>query len=278
MDFEVVCEGLAFPEGPRWRDGALWFSDMHAHEVIRISPGSPPEVVVEVPGAPSGLGFLPDGRLLIASMHDRSVMRLDDGVLVQHADLSGLATWHVNDLLADTAGRAYVGNFGDASIPPDPPAPATLALVHPDGTVQPAAEHLGFPNGMALIHGGATLVVAETRATPPRLSAFDVDTRTGRLSNRRMLVAFDGQLPDGICADSSDHIWVASPFTGELLRVSPSGAVVESRACPRPPYACALGGHDGRTLFVCTALSWEQDEALRTRSGQILATTVTVGR
>lgn len=274
MGFEVICEGLAFPEGSRWHDGALWFSDMHAHQVLRVIPGHEPEAIVEVPEAPSGLGFLPDGRLLVVSMHDRKVMRLDGDELVVHADLSGIATWHTNDMLVDPAGRAYVGNFGDESVPPDPPAPTKLALIQPDGTVEVAAEPMGFANGMGLIDNGRTLVVAETRANPPCLTAFDRDS-SGRLSKRRVLASFDAPLmPDGIAVDSEDHIWVASPFTGEVLRVSPSGVTVARLDSPQPPYAVAFGGLDGRTLFICSADSWRAEDALATRSGQILATTV----
>jgi sugar lactone lactonase YvrE len=273
VHFEVLATGLAFPEGPRWHDGALWFSDMYGGEVLRLVPGAAPEHVLAVPGSPSGLGFLPDGRLLVVSMHDRRVLRLDpDGVQV-HADLSGVASWHTNDMLVDPAGRAYVGNFGDASAPPDPVTPANLALVQPDGTVSVAAPELHLANGMALIHSGRTLVVAETRALPPRLTAFDVAV-DGSLSGRRVLVELGDALPDGICADAADQLWVASPFTGEILRVTPDGAIAQRLAVPQPPYACMVGGADGRTLFVCTSDTWRPDEALAARAGQILAVPV----
>jgi sugar lactone lactonase YvrE len=275
VNLDVVAAGLAFPEAPRWHDGALWLSDMYAGAVLRLPPGGQPETVVAVPGHPSGLGFLPDGRLLVVSMQDRKVLRLDAGGLRQHADLSTVATWHANDMLVDPAGRAYVGNFGDASAPPDPPAPVPLALVQPDGTVSVASPALEFPNGMTLINGDRTLVVAETRAVPPRLTAFDV-AADGTLGERRVLAEFEAEMPDGICADAADHIWVASPFTGEVLRVAPDGVVVTRIAVPVPPYACALGGADGRTLFICAAATWMPDEALAERTGQVLAVPASV--
>src|SRR5216683_3711937 len=152
--FEVLATGLAFPEGPRWHDGALWFSDMYAGTVLRLVPGALPRAVADVPGSPSGLGFLPDGRLLVVSMHDRRVLRLDDDGLREHADLSEVASWHANDMLVDPAGRAYVGNFGDASGPGVPVTPASLALVRPSGEVSIAAADMLLANGMALIQGG----------------------------------------------------------------------------------------------------------------------------
>ncbi|MEN3357919.1 MAG: hypothetical protein V7637_1901 [Mycobacteriales bacterium] len=270
VHFAVLARGLAFPEGPRWHDGALWFSDMYAGEVLRLVPGAAADRVAAVPECPSGLGFLPDGRLLVVSMHDRRVLRLDPDGLRVHAELSGLASWHTNDMLVDPAGRAYVGNFGDASAPPDPVTPANLALIQPDGRVGLAAAGMHLANGMALLDGGRTLVVAETRALPPRLTAFDV-AADGSLSGRRVLIEFGAELPDGICAGPDDHLWVASPFTGEILRVIPDGAIEQRLAVPQPPYACVLGGADGRTLFVCTSDTWRPDEALAARSGQILA-------
>ncbi len=110
---QPIAEGLTFPEGVRWHDGAVWFSDMHDHRVLRLAPGGAAETVAEVPECPSGLGFLPDGRLLVVSMHDRRVLRLDEDGLHVHADLTALAPWHCNDMFVDARGRAYVGNFGD---------------------------------------------------------------------------------------------------------------------------------------------------------------------
>lgn len=272
---EVAAAGLAFPEAPRWHDGSLWFSDMYAGLVLRLVPGQQPEPVASVPEHPSGLGFLPDGRLLVVSMQDRRVLRLEADGLREHADLGKLATWHANDMLVDPAGRAYVGNFGDASAPPDPPAPVPLILVRPDGAVSVATPKLQFPNGMTLVDGGRTLVVAETRAVPPRLTAFDV-AADGTLSGQRVLAEFETEMPDGICADAADHVWVASPFTGEVLRVAPDGSVVTRIASPVPPYAVALGGGDGRTLFIAGAVTWLPEEALAGRTGQILALPVDV--
>lgn len=274
-EFTTLVDGLAFGEGPRWHNGALWYSDMQAGEIHRLVPGDRQRTVATVPGLPSGLGFLPDGRLLAVSMHDRKVLRLDPDGMHEHADLSKVASWHINDMLVDPAGRAYVGNFGDNSAPGVPVTPANLALVLPDGNVSVAASGMRLANGMALIDGGRTLVVAETRAEPPRISAFDV-AADGTLRGRRVLVTLEDELPDGICADAEDHIWFSSPFTGEVVRLAPSGKIVRRLAVGRPPYACALGGADGRTLFLCVSDDWRPEETRARRSGAVLATTVDV--
>lgn len=268
---ETLASGLAFPEGARWHDGALWFSDTHACAVLRLDPDSgATEVVAEVPGRPSGLGFLPDGRLLISATHERRLLRREhDGTLVEHADLSAIAEWHVNDMVVDSRGRAYVGNYGDASAPPAPPHPAKLALVQPDGTATVAAERMLFANGLVVSGDGATLIVAETRANPGRLTAFAIDPADGSLHDRRTLIDFDAAVfPDGLAIDAEDGVWVASPFSAEVIRVDASGTISD-RLAVADPYAVALGGADGRDLFVCTSGTWLPEEAARERSGAI---------
>jgi sugar lactone lactonase YvrE len=264
---EVLAEGLTFPEGVRWHDGALWFSDMHAHVVLRQVPGEAPEAVAAVPECPSGLGFLPDGTPLVVSQHDRRVLRIEAGGTREHADLSGLAEWHCNDMFVDSQGRAYVGNYGDASAPPDPPHPTVLILVEPDGSARAVAEDLWFPNGIAVSPDGGTLVVAETRSVPGRLTAFDV-AADGSLSGRRTLAEFEGGFPDGIAIDAEGAAWVAFPFGDELVRVTADGGIDQRLPFPSP-YAVALGGPGGRELFVATAPAWEPEEAVRLRAGAV---------
>ncbi|WP_258558147.1 SMP-30/gluconolactonase/LRE family protein [Rhodococcus sp. AG1013] len=271
ITIETITTGLAFPECPRWREGRLWFSDIYRGVVLRLDPATGEvERVVEVPGQAGGLGFLPDGRLLVASVQERKVYRLeDDGTLTVHADLHGIAPWHLNDMAVDASGRAYVGNYGDDSAPPAPPFPADLAMVEPDGTAHVVATEMLFANGMVITPDGATLIVAETRASPGRLTAFTIEA-DGSLVNRRTLVEFDDAavLPDGIALDAEGSVWVASPFNQEVIRVTAAGEVAERIAVPHP-YAVALGGEDGRDLFVCTADTWVPEDAIRIGGGAI---------
>lgn len=265
---DTLVDGLTFPEGARWHDGALWFSDMHGHAVIRLDQDATLTRLAVVPECPSGLGFLPDGRPLVVSMHDRRVLRLDPDGLREHANLHDLAPWHCNDMAVDRSGRAYVGNFGDASAPPDPPAPTVLIAVEPTGEARVVADELMFPNGIVVTPDASTLIVAESRSVPPRLTAFTIDAR-GDLSGRRVLIEFGSdELPDGLALDSELGIWVAMPFSGEVVRVDANGTV-DRRIAIENPYAVAIGDADGQSLFVCTAPDWRPEEAARLCRGQI---------
>jgi sugar lactone lactonase YvrE len=274
-EFKVLLDGLMFTEGPRWHDGKLFFSDMHAHKVISVDLAGNAHTVAEVPAQPSGLGWLPDGRLLIVSMLDRKVLRQDADGLKTHADLSQLASFHCNDMVTDTNGRCYVGNFGYDLIADAPKKPAEIVLVNPDGSARVAATDLDFPNGTVITPDGKTLVVGESMGH--RLTAFDIQS-DGSLSNRRLWAELgEKTVPDGIALDAEGAIWVASPMTFELLRVREGGAVAERIKFDTMPVACALGGPGRRTLFALTSGSIKPDECREKKDSKIWTKEVSVG-
>ena len=255
--------GFTFAESPRWHDNAFWFSDFHDCAVYRVEGEGAPEVVTRVPGEPSGLGWLPDGRLLVVSMTDRKLMRLDPDGLKEHADLSYIATYHCNDMVVDGEGRAYVGNFGAAW--GEEPTQAKLAMVDPDGSVGVAAENLDFPNGCAISEDGKVLLVAETIGG--RLTAFDRD-EAGALSNRRVWAEVPGT-PDGICLDADGAVWVAAGVEG-ALRVAEGGRILDRlEVTENLAVACMLGGAERTTLFVMTTINASTDELVRQRKSRI---------
>lgn len=273
---EPFVKGLAFPEAPRWHAGALWLSDFYQRRVLRVTPDGTVQAVVEVPGQPSGLGWLPDGRLLVVSMKDRRLLRLDGTTLVQVADLSGLAAWPCNDMLVDGLGRAYIGSFGFDLHARAPFAATSLLLATPDGRVRVAAHDMHFPNGTVLTPDGRTLIVAESYGQ--RLTAFDV-AADGTLGRRRVWAQLHGKGvgPDGICLDAEGAIWLASPVSREVLRVREGGEVLERIATDSQALACMLGGDDRRTLFVLTGrVLVTPQQSLAERSGAIWRTRVEV--
>ena len=266
----IVCEGFTFIEGPRWYEGALWFSDFYLKAVYRVVPGEPPEKMVSIPEQPSGLGWLPNGDLLIASMLNKTLYRWSqsEGLSV-YADLSAGAPRRINDMLVDATGRAWVGNFGFVRQDGEKVAPGTLARVDLDGSVHAAANDMLFANGTVSLNDGNTLVVAETYRGC--LTAFDI-LASGELDNRRVWAQLpEGDVPDGICADCEGAIWVASPTTNRVLRVLEDGTISDSIDIDRKAIACALGGEDGHTLFICASESTDKEACLSARSARISA-------
>jgi sugar lactone lactonase YvrE len=264
LETRVLLDGLAFGESPRWHDGRLWFSDMHAYQVMTVDLSGRTETIVRVPGLPSGLGWLPDGRLLVVSMTDRRLLRLESGGLVEVADLSKLASYHCNDMVVDRQGRAYIGHFG-FDYYSQPFAPAEVILVTPDGSARVVAEQMAFPNGSIITPDGRTLIVAETFGGC--LTAFDIQP-DGSLAGRRVWALTSPAIPDGICLDAEGAVWVSSP-TGEVLRIQEGGQVADRISLSRPAFACMLGGADLRTLFVMTAKSDNPDELRAEPSGRV---------
>ena len=207
---KLLAASLVFGECPRWHDNKLWFSDMHAHQVMTVDLEGKLEKIVEVPGQPGGLGWLPDGRLLVVSMTDKKLLRLDPGGLAQVADLSQMASGMCNDMVVDAQGRAYVGNYGlNTDWQQFMVGPAEIVMVAPNGEMRVVATNLIMPNGAVITPDGRTLIVAETQRSC--LTAFNIEA-DGSLTGKRIWAELlgTGIYPDGICRDVEGAIWAAS--------------------------------------------------------------------
>ena len=271
---EPFLSGLFFGECPRWHDGRLWYSDFFDHAVFSVSPDGERRVEVSFDGEPAGLGWLPDGRLLINSRLDRAVMRREpDGTIVHHGDLTPWATWYANDMVVASNGQAYAGNFGfdldglyDGTVQPTTISSTSLVRVDPDGTSCEAATDLAFPNGTVITEDGATLIIAESFGG--RLSAFDRG-EDGTLTNRREWAALPGIAPDGICLCADGSIWVSNALAPECVRVAEGGEVLARVVTSMNCYACMLGDDDRRTLYMITAVDSAAAKAQVARHGAI---------
>lgn len=269
MKAEPFVTGLSFGEGLRWHEGRFWYSDFYKHRISSAGAGGDARAELATQDQPSGLGWLPDGRLLFVEMIGQRVMRREaDGRIVLHADLKGLAKFHANDMVVDTHGTALVGCFGfdlDAYVAehgaaalwtPQGPPRAPIMRVTPDGKASIASAEQKFPNGMVIVDGGKTLIAAETFL--PGFTAFDL-AADGTLSNRRVWASLAGVTPaiapDGICADSEGAIWVANALAPECVRVAQGGKILERVETSMNAFACTLGGADGRSLVIATSQS-----------------------
>lgn len=288
--FSTLVSGYTFFEGPRWHEDRLWLSDFYSHQVIAVDMQGRVETIAEVPHQPSGLGWLPDGRLLIVSMGDRTVLRREpDGTLAVHADLGRIARGPANDMVVDSKGRAYVGNFGFDLMGRGELQTADLALVHPDGTAQVAAQGLFFPNGSMITPDGKTLLVNETFGN--RISAFSI-AEDGTLGPRRDWACFgpapEGRtmevlLPqakvaaDGGALDADGAVWVADAMGKRVLRVAEDGRILdEIRTGPQGVFACMLGGPERRTLFLCVAPDFDAKRRTAAREAAVWSVAVAV--
>ena len=261
----ILVDGLCFGEGPRWHEGHLWLSDMHAQKVLKISPQGATTTVLELADdQPSGLGWLPSGELLVVSMTKRQLLRYDGTALTCHADLAALASWYCNDMVVDATGRAYVGNFGFDLHNQAEPKSAELILVTPDGHAQVVDDDLMFPNGTVITPDAQTLIVGESFAS--RLTAFDI-AADGTLSNKRLWAQLPkGVVPDGICLDAGGGVWSASPTSNECVRLVEGGEITHRIQLDRGAFACMIGD---QKLYVLTSRSSHPDACIANREARV---------
>jgi sugar lactone lactonase YvrE len=263
----VFLDGIDFGEGPRWHDGRLWFSDLYQHSVSSVGGDGVRVVELEIDDRPSGLGWLPDGRLLVVAMQSRTVLRQEhDGSVVVHADLSEIATAACNDMVVAADGTAYVGNLGFDHSKDEPRRTANLARVRIDGTIDVVADDFLIPNGAVITSDGCTLIVGETSRRCATAFTISPD---GSLHDRRLWADLGDALPDGCSLDADNAIWFADATRTEILRVREGGEITHRVEVGQPAFACTLGGDDGKTLFVLAADSAHEHECIGTGRGTI---------
>jgi sugar lactone lactonase YvrE len=255
----LLAEGFCFGEGPRWFEGLLWLSDMLGEAVHTVSlDGS--VTTLPLPGhCPAGLGFRPDGTLLIVSAEHRVVLGYDGDTITEIADLSAIAPANLGDLVVDGRGRAYLGSQArDGGV---------IVRLDPDNSVTVVAEDLDFPNGMVITPDGGTLIVAESTAR--RLTAYDIGTG-GQLSGRRVFAdGLDGP-PDGIALDAECAVWTSMTLAHQFERVVAGGAVTDRvEIGDRAAIACMLGGPDRRTLFLLSSSDAYPAKLVGTRAAHV---------
>jgi sugar lactone lactonase YvrE len=292
-ELHTLIEGGAFFESPRWHDGRWWVSDFYRHLVLTVSVDGQTGEVLEVEGQPSGLGWMPDGSMLVVSMRDHRILRWSaGGGVAEHADVSQYCGGHLNDMVVDSHGRAYAGNFGFDLMGGDDPVAANLIRVDPDGSASVVAGDLLFPNGAVITPDGRTLIVGETAGA--RYTSFAIG-EDGSLSERQIwaqlaptpeLTTLEetlGQLrfgPDGCGLDAEGHIWSADEVNARCARIAPGGEIVAEVPAPEGLnfFACMLGGEDGRTLLICAAPDFHEESRAAARDAVLLTTEVDVPR
>jgi sugar lactone lactonase YvrE len=272
---ETLLAGGRFFESPRWHEGRWWISDFFDHVVLALDDQGNAEEAMNVEAQPSGLGWLPDGSLLVVSMRERRVLRrTPDGDVRLHADLSELCDWHANDMVVTTDGRAFIGNFG-FDLGKEPPRGTALVRVDPDGIAARVADDLLFPNGSVISPDGRTLIIAETWGA--RLTAFTI-ADDGSLSDRRTWAVVPRSAPDGCTLDAEGCVWFADARRNRCVRVARGGEIRSELTVPNGLrcFACMLGGKDGRTLAICASPDYDERARTASRESRLLAARVDV--
>jgi sugar lactone lactonase YvrE len=275
---DVVADGLYMPECPRWHDEHLWFSDIRGDAVHRIDEGNV-SLVHRFPAGeePAGLGWLPNGDLLVAGMAKRLIYRISNGRSTVHADLKPLAPHQINDMIVTSDGTAFVTQLGfDLDAPQPEPRLTVVIRVNPDGTVDTAADDLMVPNGITVDDTESTIVVAESGAG--RLTSYT--HRDGVLFDRTTeplpateTVPFCA--PDGICLDAQGGRWVADSINKRVFRVQ-DGVITDEHHLEQFVLACALGDHDRRSLYICVTDAWHKSDITEQPAGRIVRLRVAI--
>lgn len=275
---QALSDGHTFLEGPRWHDGDLYISDFFSERVLRFRGGGASwEVICHVPGMPSGLGFLPDGDLLVVSMKEQRIMRWTGSQLVEWASLRGSVRGMLNDMFVDDKGRCYVGGFGHSITTEADFGPTPVMLVDENREVHSLDREFNFPNGIVSLNG--ELLVAETYAG--RIRAFEF-LSGGRIGQGRVWAQFGDPIdyfdverahatvavePDGMALGDDGTVWVANAKGRGISRVREGGEVLDFvETAPLSAYSVAIDPLSRRLFAACAPVNRTADYANLTSS------------
>ena len=256
LTHQVLADGLEFGESPRFHEGKLYVSDMIGKRIYTIDESGTKEILFEVEKQPNGMCFMPDGSLIFSSMFDCRLHRYANGKSALFADLSSVMSGYCGDMVIDKSGRIYLDDVGSRVLHGEPRRPGRIIIVEPDGSFRVGAEDVGFPNGIAIDSSGKTLFISASSSKT--LNTFDI-SETGELGNRREILDFtkfsdskDRTACDGLCIDAEDGLWLSLLDFEVFVRRDIRGAITHVIRVEGHATACALGGPDGRTLYLVT--------------------------
>ena len=277
-----ISGGYSWPECPRWHDNTFWFTDMYTGTIKTLDADGQATVVVDangrakntdVPIVLGGFGWLPDGRLIVNSMHEKLVLVHGGGApddLSVYADVAEFSLAATNDMVVDADGRAYITQLGFDIFKGDEPVASPLIVVEPDGSaaVPAGVGPLMCANGIVLSADGTKLYTAEVMAN--KITIID-RASDGTLSNASDFASCPF-MPDGIGLDEEGGVWAAMPGSGHIARFTEEGMTdaIEVPLVDGVASACLLGGPDRSTLYVTVGFEvFDFEKSAREAQGTI---------
>jgi len=269
---ERVATGFTFTEGPMWREGRLWFSDVRGDKLRAVTPDGKVQVLLnnsggvkhKTPGLDQGSDGMapgPNGWVYVCLQGGRKVVRLNDkmqeSVVVD--SYRGKKLNSPNDLVFASDGSLWFTDppFGlkgmDKS--PDKELPFNGVFRYAHGKLTPEITDLTLPNGIGFSPDGKTLYISNT-GPKMYVEAFDVGPN-GKVSHGRILISYPNHsagpgVPDGLKVDMAGNIWMTGP--GGIRIVTPHGKVLGQIKLPEVAANLGFAG-DGHTLYITASTS-----------------------
>ena len=279
VKIEKIATGFLWTEGPMWRKGALWFSDLSGNKMYSLTPDGKLKVQLDKAG---GLQSFPaggyggsnamvankDGSVLMMQHGMRRIVQLDDkmNVKVFLDKYQGQRFNSPNDLVFTADGALYFTDppygFYDPTAPDKDPDqdPRHVNKINgvyrfKDGKLSAVISDLPRPNGLAFSRDGKTFYVSNSQ-NPRAIYKYDVKP-DGSLVNRQVFADLskepgDGN-PDGMKIDSLGNLWASGP--GGFRIFSPKGELLGQILLPEITSNLAWGGDDGKTAYFTAATS-----------------------
>jgi gluconolactonase len=246
---EKVATGFKGTEGPMWRDGRLWFSDLVGNRMYAVSPDGKASLLLDnagglkdvPPGSYMGSNAMAqdkNGAVLMCQHGLRRIVRLDSKMkpTVVVDKFHGKKLNSPNDLVFGCDGSLWFTDppYGLLGQDKDPAKELSFNGVFrlAGGKLTAPIQDLARPNGIGFSPDCKTLYVSNS-GPKMFLNKYDLHP-DGSVSNPVTLISYPDQpnneVPDGLKIDSAGNIWSTGP--GGIRIITPSGKVLGQLKIP----------------------------------------------
>lgn len=268
---ERIATGFKFGEGPMWRQGRLWFSDLAGNRMFAVTPEGGVQLLIDrsgglenpPPGSFVGSNAMAtdkDGSVLMLQHGMRRIVRLDER-FGMHAFLErfeGKRFNSPNDLVVDSEGALWFTDppFGLLKKNEDAAKelPFNGVFRYKDGHLTAPIRDLALPNGIAFSPDGKTLYISNSG---PKMFVMKYPVgEGGALGNGKKFIEYQddsaASVPDGMKVDVAGNVWTSGP--GGVRIIAANGRVLGQIRLPEPAANLAWGD-DGKTAYITATTS-----------------------